>query len=219
MANLTQTTAEIQSNLDWHISKAEGAGIKVDPAAPTFGWQDLESVFLPDTANPTTSPSMEVFRTGVKGYAFDASDEVVCNFHVPHDWVPNHDALCHIHWAHNGTNVAAGNLTVSAIGVYGDRGGNFGAPITLATISHAMVDISTTPQYCHHVTEVPLCMASPSANEFDSNDINVDGLFQITFKVTNLPTITGGDLFIFNADMHYQTTNIGTKQNAAPFYT
>jgi len=221
MGQLTQTTAEVQSNVDWHIPKTEGTGIKVDPAAPTFPWVDLIGFVQPNTSTPpTTQPSREVFRTGVNALEYDADDEMDIVFHVPHDWVPGSDSFVHLHWAHNGTAIS-GDFIASINVTYSSRDGAtvFPAATTLVPISVSTPDVATIPQYMHYVTEIPLTTASPSAAEIDSDDIEVDGMFLVTVKTTTVPTITGGHLFIFTGDIHYQSTGIGTKNNAAPFYT
>lgn len=222
MGQVTQTSEEIQNRLDGVWPKTEGTGFKVDDDAPTFPWVDLIGKVIPSGESNPVSPSIEEFRTGVKAFAYNSNDELICTYHVPHDWLMDSDALIHVHWGHHGTAVS-GAFTVTATAIYGDRDGTFSTPVTLAPITHNMDDIATTPQYSHVVTEVNLCTETPTGNEFDRADINVDGVFQITFKVTALPTITGGVEvnipFIFTADIHHQSTGLGTKNNAAPFYT
>jgi hypothetical protein len=223
MGVLTQTTAEVQENLNWYISKTEGEGIKVDTTTPTFPWVDLIGLVQPDSSNPTTAPSKEVFQTGVNAYAYAINDELDTVFHIPHDWVTGSAPLVHLHWAHNGTAIS-GAFTVGVIATYADRDtGIFGTPVTLADITVAdTVDISTTPQYRQYVTEVPLATSGGSGTTLDCDDIEIDGLVLITFKVSAVPTITGGTVaapFLFTADIHYQSTGIGTKNNASPFYT
>ena len=218
MGQVDKTTQEVQNNLDWIIPKTEGFGLRVDETTPTFPWADLIGKVIPSDETNPVSPSIEEFQTGVKAFAYNANDELICTYHIPHDWLMDSDALLHIHWGHNGTAVS-GTLTISAVATYGDRDGVYGAPVTTASLTHNLVDIATTPQYSHIVTEVPLFTETPTANELDRSLVNVDGNIQVTFKVTGVPTITGGNLFIFTGDIHYQTTGIGTKNNAAPFYT
>lgn len=220
MGALTQTTEEVQSNIDWHISKATGVGIKVDTATPTFPWRDLIGLIQPDTSSPTTSPSRTEFRSGINAYSYDTSDVMDSVFHIPHDWCQSTDSFFHLHWAHNGTAIS-GNVIVGISVTYSSRDGTtvFPAATSLVNISVSTPDIATIPQYKHFVTEVPLTTATPSANEIDTDDIEVDGLVLVTATVVSAPTVTGGDFFIFTGDIHYQSTGIGTKQRADPFYT
>jgi len=183
MGVVTQTTAEVQSNLDWHIDKTEGVGIKVDTASPTFPWVDLIGLVQPNLDHPASSPEVVEFRTGINAYAYDNGDKLDCTYHIPHDWCPCSDSFVHLHWAHNGTAIS-GDFTVQVKVSYSSRDGAtvFPAATTLVPITVATTNIATTPQYKHFVTEVPLTTASPSANELDSDDIEVDGLFLISFN-------------------------------------
>ena len=219
MGVVTQTTEEVQSNLDWHIDKTSGVGIKVDTTTPTFPWRDLIGLVLPDPV-VTTRPSIAAFQTGVNAYEYQNGDKLNCIFHMPHDYVPGSDMFLHLHWGHNGTAIS-GTFEATAVCSYGSRDGVFGSPVT-TTITDAGLTIGACPQYCHPVTEVQLTAASPSAAQLDSDNLEVDGLVMVTFTVTTNPTITGGTSalpFIFTGDIHYQSTGIGTKQNASPFYT
>ena len=219
MGQLTQTTAEVQSAIDWHIDKTEGSGIKVDTTTPTFPWVDLIGLVLPSDDTPSTSPELDEFYVGgPKAYKYANAEELICTYHIPHDWLTDSDAHIHLHWGHNGTAVS-GSITVEAVATYGSRDGTFITPISIAPITHNMVDIATTPRYSHIVTEVPLFTETPTANEIDRSLVEVDGLIQVTFTVNGTPSVTGGDFFIFTGDIHHQSTGIGTKNNASPFYT
>lgn len=200
---------------DLVIPKASGKGIKVDADAPTWGWRDLIGLIQPNTDSPSTTPTVDVFQTGINAYHYNASDILDCVFHLPHDWVPGHDANIHIHWGNKSALVENDTFTVTATAMYGDRDGVFGSPVTLAPITYTAPAPGLT-QFSHPVTEVPLCTSGGSGTTLDSAAIEVDGLFIVSFVVTTL-SITG-DLFIFTADIHYQSTGIGTKNNASPFY-
>jgi hypothetical protein len=87
------------------------------------------------------------------------------------------------------------------------------------TITYNTTDITTTPQYRHRIDEIQLSTAGGSAARLNTTNIEVDGLILIRLKLTTLPTITGGDLFVHTADLHYQSTEIGTKNKAPNFYS
>lgn len=213
MGKLTQTFEQIQASISNIFYKEAGNGIKIDPNDPDFPWVDLIGLVIPNSETPSLSPSVEVFRTGVKGFAYGVNEELICHYHIPHDWLLGTDGKLHLHWGHNGTS-SSGNLVVTATCCYGDRDGNFGAPVT-ATFT---INTASAAQYEHVVSEIDLLVETPTANQLDKSLIEVDGLLLVTFKVTGMPTIAGGgDLFIFTADLHYQSTGIGTKNNAAPF--
>lgn len=55
----------------------------------------------------------------------------------------------------------------------------------------------------------------------DTNLIEPDGILAIHYDLDTLPTISGGSsnkVFFFHIDIHYQSTNIGTKQKTPNFY-
>jgi len=213
---LTQTTSEVQSDLDRVWPKASGSGIKVDLDAPTFPWVDLIGLIEPDLDHPSTSPERGVFQTGVNGYIYNTNDILDCKFHIPHDWLPGGDSLFHIHWGNSSALVENDTFTVTPTATYGSRDGVYGTPVTLDPITYT-VGAGGLAQHSHIVTEVTLSVSGGSANDLDSDDIEVDGLVMVSLVVTS-EAITG-DFFIFTADIHHQSTGIGTKNNASPFYT
>jgi len=219
MATFTQT--EVNNRLGLIYPKAQEVGFKVDETTPDYCWEDLIGKVLPNTSNPTTSPTISEFRTGIYAYAYTANDRTNAVYHIPHDWVMDSDSFIHLHWAHNGT-TTTGNLSVTMNVTYAsaDGGTVFSAPTTLAAINVNTVDIATTPQYKHMLTEIPLTTQNPTANEIDRSLIEVDGLFILTFTVNGIPTLgDNGEVFIFTADIHYQSRGIGTKNKSTPFYT
>lgn len=58
-----------------------------------------------------------------------------------------------------------------------------------------------------------------SATLIDRALIEPDGMIIGQLILTTLPSITGGSLFVHTIDLHYQSTHIGTKQKAPPFWT
>lgn len=202
------------------IPKASGTGFKVDPAAPTFGWKDLIGDINPKGSGAGT-PARTVYNGGtLAGLAFSAND--LCDFvyHIPHDYVPQSDLFWHVHWSHNGTAIS-GNAVFTAYFSYalGFNQANFTAEKNQA-ITYATTNITTTPRYRHRVDEIQITTAGGAADKLDSTAISEpDGVILLTLKLTTLPTITGGSLFVHTADIHYQTISpSGTKNKAPNFY-
>lgn len=203
---------------DLVLPKTQGNGIRVDTTSPTFPWHDIIGDVSPDPAGGTAPLRIEYY-SGVYGYRFILSDECDFTFHIPHDYLMGSNLFWHLHWSHNGTAVS-GVFTATCRVTY-SKGHNqelFRAPIT-TTISYDTVNIATTPQYRHRVDEVQLSASSPSGSQIDTDDIEPDGLVLISLEVTSLPTVTGGNLFIHTGDLHYQSTNIGTKNKVPGFYS
>lgn len=202
------------------LPKTSGKGIKVDTASPTFGWRDLIGDVAPREVG-TGAPSLGTFRAGnVKLWSFSSGDRFDCSFHVPHDYAPGTDMYVHVHWSHNGTNIS-GTFAANFYHTYAKRGSqSFPAEKTLG-LSVGSLSISNTPQYAHRVDEVQLSVNGGSSTQIDSAAIEVDGVILINFDVTTIPTITGGtpnEPFVFFIDIHYQSSNIGTKNKISNFY-
>ena len=204
---------------DLVLPKTSGVGMKVDVTSPTFGWRDLKGLQIIDTAG-ASRPTLTVFQSGgaVKMLAFGVNDEQNYAFHIPHDWLPGSDCFLHVHWGHNGTAIS-GNVVFTMTYSYADRDDVFNAE-QAETITFNTVDIATTPQHNQFVTEIQLSDTGGTGNFIDSDDITVDGEIIANLELTTLPTITGGDsvIFISYVDIHYQSTNVGTKNKSADFY-
>jgi hypothetical protein len=199
------------------VDKTAGAGIKLEQASPTYPWRDCEGLIYPDPANPAAAPTVAQFRTGLYAYSYSDGDQCHFSFHMPHDYAPGTDLYIHAHWSHNATGVAANTLTWAFQISYakGFSQALFTAPVT-PSITYPLVDITTSPQYNHYVTEIQLSAASPSATQLDTDILEVDGLIigTMTMGIPNA-SFSGGTpdeaIYIFTIDLHYQSTGIGTK--------
>jgi hypothetical protein len=202
------------------LPNRRGNGIRVNHLNPSYTWRDLEGPIRPK-ATGAGSPALAVWRGNIRDYSFAANDIVDCTYHIPHDWVFGSDLYIHIHWGHNGTAIS-GSLVVDYRHSYakGHDQAEFPADTTL-TQTILTPDIATVPRYRHRIDEIQLSSISPSASQIDTNDIEVDGLLDISIKVTTIPTITGGTVnkpFIKYVDIHYLSTNVGTLNKAPDFY-
>lgn len=199
------------------LSSASGNGIKVDTASPTYPWHDIIGNISPKTSGAGT-PSFRTYNGNISAFSFIANDIVDCVFHVPHDYAPGTDIYLHVHWSHNGTNVTGtAEFTYYATYAKGHNQAAFPTEVT-GTVSYATVDLATTPRYQHRIDEVALSVSGGSASKLDTDDIETDGLILVRIKLTSLPSVTGGYLFIHTSDIHYQSTNIGTKNKSPAFY-
>lgn len=201
------------------LPKTSGDGIKVDTATPTFGWRDIIGMPLFNTTG-VGAPVIAAKRGGnCRALKFALNDQMDYVYHIPHDWAPGTDIYVHVHWLHNGTAIT-GNASFQTS--YTAAKG-FGQAIFPAekqqTITFATTNIATTPQWSHRVDEIQMSNNGGSGNYLDTAAIEVDGLVNVNIKLTSLPTITGGDLFIDTVDVHYQSTGIPTKNKAPNFYS
>lgn len=217
LTNKTLTTPKLNDNLILPI--AASTGFKYDHAAPAYGWADIIGAVQPK-ATGVGSPTRTSYIGNIADYAFVLND--VCDFvyHIPHSHVPNTDLLWHIHWSHNGTNIS-GNVVFTAYFTYASRtlaGTTVFTSEKTITVTFNTTDLATTPRYAHRVDEVQITSAGGSASTLDKALIEVDGLILLTLKVTTLPTITGGSLFVHTSDIHHQSTGLLSTKNSAPNY-
>jgi hypothetical protein len=202
------------------LPKTAGKGIKVDTDVPTFGWRDIIGRVIPKAVG-VGSPARAIYAGGtIADYAFVANDVCDFGYHIPHDYVAGTDLYFHVHWSHTDAVSITGNASFTAYHTYakGFNQANFPAEKNIV-ITHATTDLATTPQYRHRVDEGQLSSSGGSATLMDSALLEPDGFLIITLQLSALPTFGGlGKLFIHTCDIHYQSTNISTKQKAAPFY-
>lgn len=213
------------------LPKTSGVGIKVDLAAPTFGFADLlGDQFSKNTGG--TKPTLVAYNGAVDAWQFSDGDEAFLTYHIPHDYVAGTDIHLHIHWSQIADNATGGTVDFKYFAIYAKghnqaSGSVFtgfnGNPIT-ATFSSIDIDDSGAglTQYQQHLTEVIISGASATEALFDRDDFEPDGVIELTLEMdaNNLTFVTGStDPFIHYADIHYQTTGlIGTKSRTPDFY-
>ena len=204
------------------LPNAAGIGIKVNEASPAFGWRDMIGILRPDPVSP---PTLAAFRGGmVRDYFYTAGDQMDMNFHIPHDYVPGTDVYVHLHWSHNGTAIS-GSLVATCTYTYA-KGHNQAvfSPEKAVTVTYATVNIATTPAWIHRIDEVAMTTSTPggTATLMDNALLEPDGIVMMNMRATTIPLITGApslnEPVIFFADLHYQSTSIGTKGKAPSFY-
>ena len=202
------------------VPKAMGIGMLIDIDDPGYGWRDLEGVEVVDVAGLNRA-ILKTLVTDIREYSFASDSTMDLRFHIPHDYAPGTDLFFHVHWCHNGTAIS-GNFTPTLKTTYakGHQQDIWAAAAT-PVMDYDTVDIATTPQLQHMITEVPLSIAGGSASTLDTNEIEIDGLILISLVTTVIPTISGGTVaapFVHRCDIHYQSTNLPTKQKSPNFY-
>jgi hypothetical protein len=218
---------DLRDGVNPMVLGTSGTGIKVDSVGtPSFGWRDLIGDITPKTAG-AGSPTLATLRaaTGVRAFFYAVGEDGDCVFHIPHDYVPGSDLYLHAHWTHNGTAIS-GTFALTCYVSYakGHQQANFSAEVA-PVISVASLNLTNTPQLRHRVDEIQLSSSTPSATQLNSADIETDGLILIHFDVTTIPTITGSigtpsqnKPAILTLDLHYQSSNLATKNKSPSFY-
>lgn len=205
------------------IQKASGNGIKIDHTTPTFGFADLlGDQFSKNTG--ATKPTLAVYNGVIDAWQFGDLDEAFMTYHIPHDYVVGTDIHLHIHWSRNvaatGGDVDFKYTAIYAKGHNQASGSTFtSTPITASFTSITLAGAGLN-QYQQHLTEVTISAATATAALFDRDDLEPDGVIELTLELTsNNITGTAGAPFIHYADIHYQTTGIGgTKSRTPDFY-
>lgn len=214
----TPTFSGITLNGSIILPKEKGYGIKVDLDNATFGWRDLLGEIRTRGVG-ATDPNDATYIGGIKAYEFAVNDEAWMNFHIPHDYVNGTDIYFHFHWSHDSTTVTGGSTTWMAEVTYA-KGHNQEAFITPIT-ANTTQDASLT-QYQHMISEVQLSSLTPNSNQFNTSNIEPDGLIMVrVYLYANDITDSSAvpDPFLHFADIHYQTTSIGTKSRFPDFWT
>jgi hypothetical protein len=197
------------------MPKTAGNGIKVDPSAPTYAWQDLLGPIIVRGTGIATDPTLNTFRNNLRAYQFTVNDYVEVMFHLGHDYVPGSDIYMHTHWALSTAGTTSGGVTWEFETTYSKGHDQAAFPASkIVTVTQN----ASTVQYQHMIAETAISSAGGSATLLDNSLFEPDGIFMIRVRLT-ANTVNGGpEPFLFMADMHYQSTGIGTKQKAPNFY-
>lgn len=198
------------------LPKTSGKGIKIDTTNPTFGWRDLLGQIRTRGVGGT-DPNDATYNGNIKAYQFSVNDECWVDYHIPHDYVKGTDIFLHFHWSHNSAIVTGGSVTWGADISYakGHDQAAFSAPVNTTVVGNA-----SAVQYRHIITEIQVSASSPSGSQIDTDDLEPDGVILIRgYLSANNMTGATPDPFLHFKDIHYQSTNIATKNKVPDFYT
>lgn len=205
------------------LDKTTGNGIKVDKDFPTFGWRDILGNLTIKSAG-ANDPVFAVYRNNLRQFQFSnlVFNEVFFEYHIPHDYVPNSDIFIHTHWSQiivdTGGPAGIPGISKWSFDISYAKGHNqaaFIAPITTFVTQQA-----SGTQYQHMLAEIQISATSPTSVQLDSSIIEPDGI--IVVRCFRDPADAADTLdqapFVHYIDIHYQSTNIATKQKAPNFY-
>lgn len=222
------TQAEMDTNFDeldkkpsgQVYPKTSGIGIQIDNASPDWGWHDLRGHMWADDQDANRAMAA-TYRGNLKAFQFiPTTTDMLVDFHLPHDYAMGTNLFIHAHWSHNSTLVTGGSVTWGFELMYaqGHDQGAFTAPILVPVTQNA-----STTQYQHMIAETALSVSGGSANQLDTDIIEVDGLvLGRIYLDSNDLTVSGGgvpDPFLHFVDIHYQSSGLPTKQKAPDFWT
>lgn len=217
-SELDNNFIELRDGTNAAIPKTKGKGIKIGPfGAETFGWHDLTGC-LQVYGDPSEA-SRAIYRGGIKALQFTEGDSAYIDFHLPHDYAPGTDIHIHAHWSHNATTVTGGSVTWGFELIYAKGHGQsaFAAPVIVSVTQNAH-----NTQFQHMVAEGLASTPGGSGSLLNTTDIEVDGLIQCRIYLdSNDITVSGGGIpepFVHTVDIHYQSTNVATKNKSPDFW-
>ena len=186
----------------------------------TRPWTDITGPIVPSTGG-STAPSLLAFDDGeIKDYAFATGRKIDnLTLHVDHGYIPDSDVYIHPHWGHNGSNITS-DFIIDWYLRYMPRDGAASSEINITqTIA---CDIASHPKHNCNVNDLQIANSDGSGGLFNSSIFEVDGLLQAAIHVTQAPSITLAppgttEVFIFTADLHIQSTGIGSELKDAPY--
>ncbi len=190
--------------------KTAATGIKVDTDAPTWGWRDL-TADIQVRGLGVADPSFAVYgATVMRAFQFSAATEkeVFFVYHVPHDWVPSTPIYFHAHWS----NAAATPNTGSVVwGFDYSFAKGFNQEAFPTPTSVTVTQACPATRYRHMVAET-VAVTIPT--------MEVDGLILVRGyrKAADAADTCTDAVFLHTMDIHYQSTNMATKNKAPGFY-
>ena len=204
------------------MSAATSVGIMINTANPTWGWRDITSSLF--TRNSANAAVVAQFRGTIYDYQFTtgaAAKEAFANFHIPHDYVMGSDLHIHIHthWSLPAAelNKVKWNFDIS----YAKRVNNLGTyNAFIAPITTLIVATACNATYGHRVSEIQITGPALTGSMLRVSDIEPDGILLTRIYRDNADpadTVTA-EPFLHFIDIHYQSTNLSTKNKEMPYY-
>lgn len=186
-------------------------GIQIDIDNPNWGWHDLVGSIEVRSGTANSPSFIDYTGTHIKAFAFSANtmNECFIVYHVPHDYVPGTAIHMHVHWSNAAVTPDTGDVIwgfeyMWAQG-YSQQVWQF-APIVLVT------QPSSSTRYMHQIIETgPLTLAG----------LEVDSLIcvRVFRDASNVLDTCLDQVFAHMSDIHYQSTNMATKNKNVNFYT
>jgi len=184
-----------------------GVGMKVgDAASSVYGWEDITGTI--ETKGGGTDPAWTIIDTGpFYAYLFAVDDECWMVYHLPHDYAPGTDIYLHVHWRPSGTSTNSVKWQYTYAIAKGHQQSQFST--TGTTITSEQTPEGTA--WTHQISETAA---------ISSSELEVDALIVVNIKrITNGGSENNDSIFVDTADVHYQSTNVATKNKAPNFYT
>lgn len=181
--------------------------------AMSYGWRDMIGSVRDDLALVLPTPT--TYIGGIRQPMFAVGNEEVREFHIPHDYQTGTDLYIHAHWSHNSTSVSTGGVTwqFECMSAKGHGTDSFYTPVIINVTQAAHLT-----RYQHMVAEGKLSEPDGGVSALlDTNWIDVDGIIVVSCRLLTNTMDGGANPFLHSFDIHYQSTNLATKNKAPDF--
>lgn len=179
--------------------------------ASDYAWHDLLGTLQIDPDDPNRA-SWAVWRSNIRRLQFTtANAQAFVSFHLPHDYVMGSDLFVHIHWDHNSSTLTGGSTTWAF--EYSYAKGHDQAAFPISKTVTVLQNASLTP-YQHMIAETALTVSGGSGTQENTTLIEPDGLINARVYLDSndlTDSVTVPSPFVHFCDIHYQSTNVGTK--------
>lgn len=216
------TAAEHDANIDHFeqnpdgilMPEPAGIGIKIDPESPDWGWHDLRSDIT--LTGAASDPEFAQYMGNIEQLQMGVGKALNVGFHIPHDYALGTDVFVHMHWSHNSALVTGGVLSgfFEVSSAKGHDQAAFSTPIVLSLNNVP----ASTIRYQHMIAEGRLSSAGGVGGLIRTEDIEPDMLLLCRLEITGNTMTGGAEPFVHQIDLHYQSTNIATKNKSPNFY-
>lgn len=201
-------TTDSLTATDIYHDVGSGEGDKIGPPSTAdWGWRDITG----DAQEPSIGsgrPSFsQIASSGVYAWLYGTGDRQSYFWHIPHDYVPGSDIYFHVHWFGPQTATAYTKWQFDWLYAKGHNQASFPTIATTATVEQRQNSVA----YRHMIAEttgqtIPGC--------------EIDGVILCTVtRIAPAGSDVSGGVFVPYVDLHYQSTNLPTKNKAPNFYT
>jgi len=200
-------SGNLVSNQSLVVPDETGKGVRLgDTTSNDWGWRDITGQILSRGVGATDPAWTQVGAGTQYAYAFALNDIAWIKYHVPHDYVPGSSFHLHVHWFPSGTNANIVKWSWDYTYAKGFNQGAFDATGTTITAQEAGPGVALQ----HMVTETVA---------IDAGITEPDGHIMVALtRVANGGTDNTDTIYVIDADVHYQSTNLATVGKAPSFY-
>ena len=210
------------------LPNSSGSGVQLgtydDKGSAAFGWRDITSEVSVRGVVASDPTFTQVGSTAFRFYRFAINKFLWFNFHIPHDiYIPpsgNATIHFHTHWFVDGSaSPTSGSVTWQWTYAFAKGFNQEAFDFSLANSPQTTAKVITATQatgipFQHMVAET-VAVTIPGLSEPDG--IICAQLARVSNGTSPLNELSSNP-FMITADIHYQSTNIATKQKSPNFY-